>query len=168
MRLCCRTRKQPSSVTFFSLSISTASHAVPCLSLFITPESYSGTFSKKSTFLKIPILYTSLIPSPQKTKDEPKKNQGTPKELPIIKKCFLLILTTSSPPLSITAPIALGHLPCSLCPLLPHLMRHLVLLCSLPPNLIRVFSPLHLTLYTFTPKIFAHLQIFHYLCTRYH
>lgn len=74
-------------------------------------------YKKKVLFLKIPFPYTSLFPSLQKTNDEPKTNQGTPKELPIIKKCFLLILTTSS----------------LLCPLLPHLMRHLVLLCLLPP-----------------------------------
>ena len=110
-------------------------HLVPSLS--ICPESHSGILASnplncsdsvassklcaKRTNFKIPFPYTSLFPSLQKTNDEPRTNQGTPKELPIIKKCFLLILTTSLASLSITAPIALGHLPRFLCPLLPAL-----------------------------------------------
>ena len=70
-------------------------------------------FCADSTNIKIRILCTLYIYSRLKTNEKPKKNQGTPKELPIIKKCFLLILTTSS----------------LLCPLPPHLMRHLVHLC---------------------------------------
>ena len=59
-------------------------------SLSIIPELYSGTFPQKSTFLKIPFSFTFPIPLRLKTKEEPKMNQGTPKELPTTKKCFLL------------------------------------------------------------------------------
>ena len=49
-------------------------------------------FCSYSTNIKIRILCTSYIYSGLKTKDEPKMNQGTPKELPTTKKCFLLRL----------------------------------------------------------------------------
>ena len=44
----------------------------------------------KSSFLKISFPCTFSISAEQKTNDEPRTNQGTPKELPILKKCCLL------------------------------------------------------------------------------
>ena len=72
---------------------------------------------QKSTFVKIAVSFTSLIPSLKTPTNDREMTERTPTELPVTQKCFLLILTTSS----------------LLCPLLPHLMRHLVLLCLLPP-----------------------------------
>ena len=55
-----------------------------------------GYFSqKKVLLLRFPFLCTYPIPLGLKTKEEPKMNQGTPKELPTTKKCFLLRLATS-------------------------------------------------------------------------
>ena len=64
-------------------------------SLSIIPELYSGTFPKKVLLLRFPFPCTFPIPLGLKTKEEPKTNQRTPKELPTIKKCFLLRLATS-------------------------------------------------------------------------
>ena len=132
----------------------------------LLPNLIRVLFYKKVLFLKIPFLCISLIPSLQKTNDEPRTNQGTPKELPTLKKCFLLILTTSS----------------LLCPLPPqsHWSIPCTRLCSLPPASHAGISRPSLFLtpeshsgilasppYTlhFTSKIFAHLPNFHYLCT---
>ena len=49
-------------------------------------------FCAYGTIFKIHFLCTLYIYSGLKTKDEPKMNQGTPKELPTTKKCFLLRL----------------------------------------------------------------------------
>ena len=64
-------------------------------SLSIIPELYSGTFPKKVLLLRFPFPCTYPIPLGLKTKEEPRMNQGTPKELPTTKKCFLLRLATS-------------------------------------------------------------------------
>ena len=45
-------------------------------------------FFIKSTFIKIMFPCTYFVVSVLKTKEEPKKNQGTTYELPIIKKYF--------------------------------------------------------------------------------
>ena len=57
-------------------------------SLSIIPELYSGTFPKKVLLLRIPFPCTFPIPLGLKTKEEPRMNQGTPKERPTIQKCF--------------------------------------------------------------------------------
>ena len=49
-----------------------------------------GYFSKKSTFLKIPFPCPFPFSLVLKTKEEPRMNQGTPKERPTTQKCFLL------------------------------------------------------------------------------
>ena len=64
-------------------------------SLSITPELYSGTFPQKALLLRFPFPCTYPIPLGLKTKEEPRMNQGTPKELPTTQKCFLLRLATS-------------------------------------------------------------------------
>ena len=46
-----------------------------CFSLFIAPEWYSGAFSRKSTFLKIPISFTPLIPCPVSPRDNREKTE---------------------------------------------------------------------------------------------
>jgi len=53
-----------------------------CFSLFIAPEWYSGTFPKKALLLRFPFPCTYPIPLGLKTKEEPRMNQGTPKERP--------------------------------------------------------------------------------------
>ena len=64
-------------------------------SLSIIPELYSGTFPKKVLLLRFPFPCTYPIPLGLKTKEEPRMNQGTPKERPTTQKCFLLRLATS-------------------------------------------------------------------------
>ena len=64
-------------------------------SLSIIPAFHAGAFSKKALLLRFPFPCSYPIPLGLKTKEEPKTNQGTPKELPTIKKCFLLRLATS-------------------------------------------------------------------------
>ena len=64
-------------------------------SLSIIPELYSGTFPKKALLLRFPFPCTYPIPLGLKTKEEPRMNQGTPKERPTTQKCFLLRLATS-------------------------------------------------------------------------
>ena len=64
------------------------SHATITSPLKATPPA----LAQKVLFLKIPSPCTFPIPFELKTKEEPKMNQGTPKELPTIKKCFLLRL----------------------------------------------------------------------------
>ena len=59
-------------------------------SLSIIPELYSGTFPQKALLLRFPFPCTYPIPLGLKTKEEPRMNQGTPKELPTTQKCFLL------------------------------------------------------------------------------
>ncbi len=49
-------------------------------------------FCAYGTIFKIHFLCTLYIYSGLKTKDEPRMNQGTSKELPTTKKCFLLRL----------------------------------------------------------------------------
>lgn len=66
-----------------------------CFSLFIAPEWYSGTFPKKVLLLRFSFPCTFPIPLGLKTKEEPRMNQGTPKEHPTTPKCFLLRLATS-------------------------------------------------------------------------
>ena len=60
-------------------------------SMSITPEWYSGAFSRKSTFLKIPISFTPLILCLLPPRDEREKTEWTPTQLPANKKCCLLI-----------------------------------------------------------------------------
>ena len=60
-------------------------------SLSITPEWYSGAFSRKSTFLKIPISFTPLIPCLLPPREEREKTERTTAQLPANKKCCLLI-----------------------------------------------------------------------------
>ena len=97
--------------------------------------------AQKSTFLKIPISFTPLIPCLLPPREEREKTERTTAQLPTTKKCFLLILTTSSllcplPPQS--------HWGISLALFVhysPHHMRvSLVPLCSLAPNLIGVLG----------------------------
>ena len=64
-------------------------------SLYIIPELYSGTFPQKVLLLRFPVHCTFPIPLGLKTKEEPRMNQGTPKERPTTQKCFLLRLPTS-------------------------------------------------------------------------
>ena len=52
-------------------------------------------FPKKALLLRFPFPCTYPIPLGLKTKEEPKTNQGTPKERPTTQKCFLLRLATS-------------------------------------------------------------------------
>ena len=54
-----------------------------------------GYFSKKVLLLRFPFPCTYPISFGLKTNEEPRTNQGTPKELPTTKKCFLLRLATS-------------------------------------------------------------------------
>ena len=49
--------------------------------------------AQKSTFLKIPISFTSLIPCPLPPRDEREKTERTPTQLPANKKCCLLIFS---------------------------------------------------------------------------
>ena len=49
-----------------------------------------GYFSKKVLLLRFPFPCTYPIPLGLKTKEEPRMNQGTPKERPTTQKCFLL------------------------------------------------------------------------------
>ena len=92
-----------------------------CFSLFIAPEWYSGAFSRKSTFLEIPISFTSLIPSPILPTDEREKTERTTAQLPADKKCCLLIfaiaigclvlaaIPASSPPFSFLSAVMLSR-----------------------------------------------------------
>ena len=48
-----------------------------------------GYFSPKSTFIKMLFFCTQYLSLGLKTKEEPKMNQGTPKERPTTQKCFL-------------------------------------------------------------------------------
>ena len=61
-----------------------------CFSLSITPEWYSGAFSRKSTFLKIGFLFIFSLPSPILPTDEREKTERTTAQLPVTKKCCLL------------------------------------------------------------------------------
>ncbi len=60
-------------------------------SMSITPECYSGAFSRKSTFLKIPLLFIFSLPSPILPTEEREKTERTPTQLPALQKCCLLI-----------------------------------------------------------------------------
>ena len=46
---------------------------------------------EKSTFLKIAVSFTSLIPSLKTPTDDREMTERTPTELPVTKKCYLLI-----------------------------------------------------------------------------
>ena len=50
--------------------------------------------AQKVLLLRFPFPCTYPIPLGLKTKEEPRMNQGTPKELPTTKKCFLLVYVT--------------------------------------------------------------------------
>ena len=76
--------------------------------------------AQKSTFLKIPISFTSLIPCPFPPRDEREKTERTTAQLPANKKCCLLIFS-----------IAIGCL----------------VLGDFPPNISRL-DTLHSTLHT--------------------
>ena len=59
-------------------------------SISITPECYSGAFSRKSTFLKIGFLFIFSLPSPILPTDEREKTDRTTAQLSVTKKCCLL------------------------------------------------------------------------------
>ena len=62
---------------------------LPHISLFIIPEWYSGTFPKKSTFLKISLLFIFSLPSPILPTEEREKTERTTAQLPANKKSRL-------------------------------------------------------------------------------
>ena len=104
-----------------------------CFSLFIAPEWYSGAFSRKSTFLKIPISFTPLIPCLLPPRDEREKTERTTAQLPANKKCFLLIFAIAIDCLVLAA------IPASFPPF-PFLLA--VLLCGVPETLLAFWGAL--------------------------
>mgnify|MGYP003426915504 CR=1 len=66
-----------------------------CILCLLFPNCIRVLFPKKVLLLRFPFPCTYPIPLGLKTKEEPKMNQGTPKELPTTQKCFLLRLATS-------------------------------------------------------------------------
>ena len=81
--------------------------------------------AQKSTFIKIPISFTSLIPSPILPTDEREKTERTTAQLPSNKKCCLLIFAiaigclvladftaTKSPPFFVHYPEYYSGHPC--------------------------------------------------------
>ena len=66
-----------------------------CILCLLLPNCIRVLFPKKVLLLRFPFPCTYPIPLGLKTKEEPRTNQGTPKERPTTQKCFLLRLATS-------------------------------------------------------------------------
>ena len=123
--------------------------------------------AQKSTFLKIPISFTSLIPSPILPKDEREMTERTTTQLPANKKCCLLIFA-----------IAIGCLVLADFPASSHPFSFLsaVMLCGVPDNARGVlgctlrFCPREIPIYkqkiALKAILFAFMQKLLYLCTR--
>ena len=62
-------------------------------SMSITPECYSGAFSRKALFLRFSFSFTPLIPSPILPREERETTEKTTAQLPANKKCCLLIFS---------------------------------------------------------------------------
>jgi hypothetical protein len=84
-----------------------------------------GVFAQKSTFIKIPISFTPLIPSPILPTDEREKTERTTAQLPVTKKCCLLIFAIA------IGCLVLADFPASFPPF-PFLSA--VMLCGVPDN----------------------------------
>ena len=107
--------------------------------------------AQKSTFLKIPISFTSLIPSPILPKDEREMTERTTTQLPANKKCCLLIFAIAIGCLVLAAIPAPP--PAFLCPLsrilfgFSFLPAASLVLGDFPPSISRL-DTLHSTLHT--------------------
>ena len=66
-----------------------------CILCLLLPNCIRVLFPQKVLLLRFPFPCTYPIPLGLKTKEEPRMNQGTPKERPTTQKCFLLRLATS-------------------------------------------------------------------------
>ena len=56
-----------------------------------TKDEPKNSETKKVLFLKIAVSFTSLIPSLKTPTDDREMTEMTPTELPVTKKCYLLI-----------------------------------------------------------------------------
>ena len=99
-----------------------------------------GVFAQKSTFIKIPISFTSLIPCHLPPRDEREMTERTPTQLPANKKCCLLIFAIAIGCL-VLADFPASSLPVTLVhPELPFPFLLAVLLCGVPDNACGVFG----------------------------
>ena len=101
-----------------------------------------GVFAQKSTFIKIPISFTSLIPCHLPPRDEREMTERTPTQLPANKKCCLLIFAIAIGCLVLAA-IPASSLPVTLVhPVLPFPFLLAVLLCGVPEMLVAFWGAL--------------------------
>ena len=102
--------------------------------------------AQKSTFLKIPISFTSLIPSPILPRDEREKTERTTAQLPANKKCCLLIFAIA------IGCLVLADFPASFP---PFSFLSAVMLCGHPETLVAFWGALCASareiLFAFTP-----------------
>ena len=98
--------------------------------------------AQKSTFLKIPISFTPLIPCPLPPTEEREKTERTTAQLPANKKCCLLIFTIAIGCL-VLADFPASSLPVTLVhPILPFSFLLAVLLCGGPETLVALWGAL--------------------------
>ena len=102
-------------------------------SISITPECYSGAFSRKSTFLKISLLFIFSLPSPILPRDEREKTERTPTQLSANKKCCLLIFAIA------IGCLVLADFPASFP---PFSFLSAVMLCGVPETLVAFWGAL--------------------------